>query len=80
MAVISADLAVWLVEAGGVGEGRRDRVGLRGGGGVPWRMGQGSRVALGDGDGGRAVVLIGDRGCSSPGSQRLSLRQLVSQL
>ncbi len=80
MAVISADLAVWLVEAGWVGEGRRDGVGVSGGGGVPRRRGQGPGVALGDGEGRRAVVLIGNSGCSFPRSQGLTLRQLVSQL
>lgn len=80
VAVIPANLAVWLVEAGRVCEGRRDSVGIRGGGRVPWRRGQRPGVALGDGKGGRAVVLIGDSGSSSPGSQGLSLRQLVSQL
>lgn len=80
MAVISVDLAVRLVEAGWVGEGWRDGVGVSGGGGVPWRRGQGPGVALEDGEVGGAVVLIGNSGCSSPWSQCLTLRQLVSQL
>lgn len=39
---------------------------VRGGGWVPWRRGQGSGITLGDGEWGRAVVLISDGGCSSP--------------
>ena len=33
-----------------------------------------------NGEGRRAVVLVGDRGSSSPGAQGLSLSQLVPQL
>lgn len=80
VAVISADLAVRLVEAGGVGKGWRDGVGVRCGCGVPWRRGQGPGVTVGGGEAGGAVVLIGDTGPSSPRSQGLPLRQLVSQL
>ena len=39
VAVISADFAVWLVEAGRVSEGRRDGMEVRDGDGVPWRRG-----------------------------------------
>lgn len=38
MAVVAADLAIWLVNAGRVGEGRRERVIVRGGNRVSrWR-------------------------------------------
>lgn len=80
MAVIPADLAVRLVEAGWVGEGWRDGMGVGGWGGVPRRGCQRPGVTVRDSEGWRAVVLIGDSGCSSPWSQGLSLRQLVSQL
>ena len=80
VAIVSADLAIRLVEAGRVGEGRGNGVGVRGGGGVPRRRGQRPGVALEDGERGRAVVLIGDGGRSSPRSQGLSLGQLVPQL
>lgn len=80
VAVISADLAVPLVEAGWVGKGWRYGLEIGGGGRVPWRRGQRPGVILRDGEREGAVVLIGDGGCSSPWSQGLSLRQLVSQL
>lgn len=78
VAVISADLAVRLVEAGWVAEGRWDGVEVRDGDGVPWRRSQGPGVTLGNGRRWRAVILIRDSGRSSPGPQGLPLRQLVS--
>lgn len=80
VAIISADLAIRLIEAGRVGEGLGNGVGVRGGGGVPWRRSQRPGVTLKDGERGGAVVLIGDGGRSSPRSQGLPLRQLVPQL
>lgn len=78
VAVVSADLAVGLVEVGGVGERRRERVVVRGGDGVSRRRDQGLGVTLWDGEWGGAVVLIGGGRRSSPRSQGLPLRQLVS--
>lgn len=80
VAVISADLAVRLVEAGWVGKGWSDGVEIGGEDRVPWRRGQRPGVILRDSERGGAVVLIGNGGWSSPWSQGLSLRQLVSQL
>lgn len=65
VAVISADLAVLLVEAGRVGEGGRNGVGVGGWDRVPRRRSQRSGVTLWNSEWGRAVVLIGDSGRSS---------------
>lgn len=80
VAVIAADLAVRLVQIGGVGESGWDGMGVWCGDGVSRGRGQGAGVAVGNGEGRRAVVLVSNGGGSSSGAQGLSLRQLVPQL
>lgn len=68
MAVVAADLAVWLVNAGRVGEGRREGVIVRGGNRVPRRREErfGVRV-MRDRKRRGAVIQVGGRR-TSPGA------------
>lgn len=71
MAVVAADLAVWLVNAGGVREGRRDGVIVRGGKRVPGRGEERLGVGVRDRKRRGAVIQVGGRRMS-PGAQGLS--------
>lgn len=72
VAVVAVDLAVGLVEGGGVGEGGREGVVVGGRERVSWRREERSGIVLRSGERWRAVVLIGGGG-AFPGAQGLSL-------
>lgn len=71
VAVVAVDLAVGLVEGGGVGEGGREGVVVGGREGVSWWREERFGIVL-SGERWRAVVLIGGGG-SFPGAHGLSL-------
>lgn len=75
--VVAVDLAVGLVEGGGVGEGGREGVVVRSREGVSWWREERFGIVLRSGKRRRVVVLIGGGGAFS-GAQGLSLRQLIS--
>lgn len=77
--VVAVDLAVGLVQGGGVGEGGREGVVVRSREGVSWWREEWFGIILRSGKRRRAVVLIGGGGAFS-GAQGLSLWQLISQL
>ncbi len=69
---VAVDLAVGLVEGGGVGEGGREGVVVGGREGVSWWREERFRIVLRNGERWRAVVLNGGGG-PFPGAQGLSL-------
>lgn len=77
--VVAVDLAVGLVQGGGVGKGGGEGVVVRSREGVSWWREERFGIVQRSGNGRWAVVLIGGGGAFS-GTQGLSLWQLISQL